>query len=95
MGINGSIGANALDVDWYRGHVDRSSSPQPVLHGMDRPGQCRLRTDTRRMTAASSMTAAFRYVCLPGTGEVYIYVRPELSEIRHSLDQNYQLSFSP
>ena len=30
-----------------------------------------------------------------GTGEVYIYVRPELSGIRHNLDQNYQLSFSP
>jgi hypothetical protein len=30
-----------------QGHVDRSMSPQPVLHGMDRPGQCRLRTDTR------------------------------------------------
>ena len=29
-----------------------------------------------------------------GTGEVYIYVRPELSGIRHNLDQNYQLSFS-
>ena len=58
MGINGSIGANALDVDWYRhdgGIFD---------------------------------TSAF------GTGEVYIYVRPELSGIRHNLDQNYQLSFS-
>jgi hypothetical protein len=31
---------------------------------------------------------------LVGQPTVYIYARPELSGVRHNLDQNYQLSFS-
>ena len=95
MGISGSIGANALDVDWYRVTLTGScllnqfstvwTAPVSVGYGLIRdPNDSGLQHD-----GGIFDTSAF------GTGEVYIYVRPELSGIRHNLDQNYQLSFSP